>query len=167
MVENLNRPGSSSEEELYLEVQCPVEAKILNIIRLFIANVAREIGFHEDDVHKIEISVDEACANVVCHAYEGEAKGTSGICLKLHVGENYLRISIIDSGVGRDGFTRKGVTDLKEYCDQRPHRGLGTYIINKFMDEVEYTFPPEQGTCVSMVKYLRTGPTPQTTSELR
>ncbi|MFH0793324.1 MAG: ATP-binding protein [bacterium] len=167
MVKQFKKSGPSSEEELYLEVQCPVEAKILNMIRLFIASVAREIGFHEEDVHKIEISVDEACANVVCHAYEGKTDTMFGICLKVHVGENYLRISIIDSGVGREGFTQKGVTDLQEYCNQRPHRGLGTYIINKFMDEVEYTFPPQRGTCVSMIKYLHGDATPQSASEYR
>lgn len=143
-------------EEIAMEILCPGRGEVLSILRNFVCSVAEAMGFTGEEIAKIEISVDEACANVVRHAYgkckKGEKKDTK-IKIALKAAEDSLRIEISDMGVGdRDG-PHEGIRDLKEYENKK--HGLGTYIIQKFMDEVDVAYPAESGTVVSMVKFLR------------
>ncbi len=165
----------SKTKSTFIEVRCPVETNVLHIIRNFVCSIAREMGFSPEDIAKIEISVDEACSNVIRHAYthlllqrslsrnaerqenqrveqSPRAGATPLIKLEVETGQNHLQIKIIDSGVGDKAGPHKGVHNLDEYVEVR--HGLGTYIINKFMDKVKIYFPQECGTTVSMVKFL-------------
>ena len=159
----------------FIEIHCPVETKVLPLIRNFVSSVAREMGFSQEDIAKIEISVDEACSNVIRHAYIhlfqklslSTDKGYDenrrqkqfpritpepSIKLEVEAGQNHLQINIIDSGVGDKAGPHKGVHNLDEYIEKR--HGLGTYIINRFMDRVKVDFPQGHGTTVTMVKFL-------------
>ena len=49
----------------------PSESRYLDVIREFVAKVATIAGFDDEHVNKIQLSVDEACTNVVKHAYRG------------------------------------------------------------------------------------------------
>ena len=49
----------------------PCDSRYLELIRDFVAKIAKITGFDEEHVNKIQLSVDEACTNVVKHAYKG------------------------------------------------------------------------------------------------
>jgi serine/threonine-protein kinase RsbW len=150
-----------SEKGILMEIHCPDCGEVLSMIRSFVCCVARGIGFCDEEIAKIEISVDEACANVVRHAYEKEKqkKGKSEqetqykIKILIKAAEDHLQVIISDYGIGKKEGTQWGVRNLEEYLEQG--HGLGTYIINEFMDKVEILYPKDAGTTVSMVKYLQ------------
>ena len=50
-------------------IQAPGYAKSLGRIRALVGDLARTVGFPEDEVDKIAMAVDEACSNVIEHAY--------------------------------------------------------------------------------------------------
>ena len=52
-----------------LLIEAPGHGSYLAYIRNLIGDLARQVGFPEDEVAKIEMAVDEACSNVVEHAY--------------------------------------------------------------------------------------------------
>jgi serine/threonine-protein kinase RsbW len=154
---------------MQFEIRCVPEGEALWPMRTFVTSIAREIGFPEEDVDKIELAVDEACANVIRHAYkhlgvspdlpedERAADDDAQQCvlrLRIVMGEDFLRISIIDHGIGMANRP-PGVGSVKEYTDRGGTGGLGTYIIKNFMDEVEYDYPADSGTILTMTKYLR------------
>lgn len=154
-------------KELSISISCPVETKVLQIIRTFVTSIAKEVGFDEEDSAKIEIAVDEACANVVCHAYgtykENQANyppkekaGSINFEIKMNVtiSQDSLKIDIQDFGVGVKNGIMTGVQEIEEYITRDKKHGLGTYIIQKFMDKVEFDFYAKKGTKVSMTKYL-------------
>ena len=152
MTENQN-----SKDDLFLEVHCPGKGEILSIIRHFVKDVARDMGFKEDEIIKIVMSVDEACSNVVRHAYERYNSGKTGggpyeMKIRVKAACDHICISISDQGVGDKTGPHKGVRSIEEY--QKECHGLGTYIIRKFIDKVEVQYPADSGTTVSMTKFL-------------
>lgn len=151
---NLPSPQSPGEERFHFAVVCLVEKHLLRTLRRFVTGVAEEMGFDEEDVMRIEISVDEACSNIVRHAYDPESHPAAPLELELRMDPGALAIRIRDHG--RGGYLR-GASSLEDY--QRPGRpsyqGLGLLIIHQFMDEVTLDARPGLGTTVTMRKFLR------------
>jgi anti-sigma regulatory factor (Ser/Thr protein kinase) len=153
-----------NEEDILMEIQCSVRGEILPIMRNFVASVAQNMGFSRDEISKIEMSVDEACSNVLRHAYfhngaseqiqrpehQDPQKGHMKICVR--AASDHLQITICDKGLGIKGKPYKGVENIDEFLHKC--HGLGTYIIHKFMDKVVIEYPEGCGTTVSMIKYL-------------
>jgi len=141
-----------------LDLRCPPQTDVLHLIRGVVVTVSREIGFAPDDTSLIELSVDEACTNVIRHAY-GETpdalSASAFLRVQLCPAADRLAIRVIDRGAGLPRASLKGVGSIEEYASQPEPRGLGLFIIGQFMDEVACESPPGSGTVLFMVKYLR------------
>lgn len=165
-----NKRDPAGANVVNLEIHCPVKTRALSILRSFATCMASEVGFDDDATSQIEMAVDEACANVMRHAYkhlgissdlppeklEGELEKLEGCVLRLQaiLGIDYLTISIIDHGIGLNRMPA-GVKDMQEYQDRGGSGGLGIYIIKNFMDEVQVDSPGGTGTILTMTKYLQ------------
>lgn len=161
-------PTDEPYDEVDVEIRCPVETRVLSMLRCIVSSLGRQVGFDEEELGQIEMAVDEACSNVICHAYkhlgvsprlppDQQSRDRLQDCklrIKARIGREYLRISIIDQGIGLKN-TPPGAASLEEYQSRGATGGLGIYIINNFMDEVEYDYPDESGTILTMTKYLR------------
>jgi len=154
----------SGSESVDFEVSCPVARPLLAILRRFITTVAEEVGFDEDDVSKIEMAVDEACSNVILHAYEeGDQSSESAVAedaklfLKLDLSADALTIHIQDRGRGHPANQLAGATSIEDYQrdGREDYHGLGLLIMKKFMDDVQIRACPESGTTVILRKYLK------------
>ncbi|HEY9764877.1 MAG TPA: ATP-binding protein [Chroococcales cyanobacterium] len=125
----------------------------LAAIRAFVRDKSSSIGFEAEDLDKIELAVDEACANVIEHAYPPGTVIEDGIhlCLQLEYGK--LTIVITDRGDAFDPATLKS-PDMNEYLAEFRIGGLGVYLMKTLMDQVDYDIQP--GVCneVKLVKYL-------------
>lgn len=133
-----------------------------------VARTARAAGFDDRAVCQIQVAVDEACANVVAHAYEAMAPGTMQVtCSLSQVG---MVIRVRDWG---RSFEPEQVAepDIQAPLEDRGLGGLGLFMIRKFMDEITFTFDPVRGNELLMVKHLHTRPegsqTAQSVSENR
>ena len=51
----------------------PSSTENLVLIREFVTSIATRAGLDESDVAKLELAVDEACANVIEHAYQHDS----------------------------------------------------------------------------------------------
>lgn len=156
-MEQTPTPINGSLPVTSVAIKCPPHYGVLSLIRLFISSVARQMGYSDEAVSEIEMCVDEACANVIDHAYAGTpcedlARAEVGIELQIRPGS--LTVSILDSGVGQRGNFASGVKDIDEYSRRERPRGLGLYIINKLMDAVDIEFPEGRGTRLTMTKLL-------------
>jgi serine/threonine-protein kinase RsbW len=99
----------------------------------------------------VETAVDEACSNIIEHAYGGEGLGV--IEVTVGIGKNELTVSLRDFG---RPFTPEEVPepDIHAELEDQPGHGLGLYFIRKWMDEVKFEFSPEQGNVLTMVKHM-------------
>jgi len=112
-----------------------------------VGKVSERIGFEAEEVDKLVLAVDEACTNVIRHAYANRSDGR--IILTFTLGLDYFEIIIRDFGNGADPATFQG-RDL----DQVRPGGLGTHFIKSAVDKVEYNVPPGGGMLLKMVKFM-------------
>lgn len=117
----------------------------------FVTMAARAAGLSDDDVFHVEMAVDEACSNIIEHAY---AELTGDIDLTCYVPEmGRLDIVIRDHGQSFNP-DEVPVPRLQEGAglDAVQEGGLGLYFMRKLMDEVRFEFSPENGNTLYMVK---------------
>lgn len=136
------------------ELEVPAKEQHLSEIRDFITDIATQAGFSLHEVNNLKLALDEACSNVVRHAYQGREPGT--IHLKVYWREKQLEIEIIDRG---KGFNWKGAKapDLNRYVDIGKKGGLGIWFIRRLMDKTEYRSGPENNV-LRLTKFIRTPP---------
>jgi serine/threonine-protein kinase RsbW len=123
----------------------------LSIIRDFVYNAATGIGFPSDVIDNIILAVDEACTNIIKHAYKSYPEGE--ITVKLRYADKKFTIVIMDHGVP---FKPETVPDpdLQTYYRQHRVGGLGMYLMKSLMDEVKYVSVPGKYNQVLLSKNL-------------
>ncbi len=134
------------------KLRIPSDTDNLELIRGFVAKVAEKVGFISDDICKIELACDEACTNVMKHAYDQNSKNTS---LDVIIKIDYQKFTLVvtDHGKGFDPETIK-MPNVKEYLAELKVGGLGIYLMRTLMDEVDYDIKPGVQNQVRMVKYF-------------
>jgi serine/threonine-protein kinase RsbW len=127
----------------------------LSSIRNFIREFAEEIGIAGNDVGNIILAVDEACTNIIKHAYKSYPDGQ--IIIKLKYSDKKFTILIKDYGIS---FEPEQIPDpdLQKYYRQRKVGGLGLYLMRSLMDEVEYVSVPGKYNQVSLSKKFISNP---------
>ena len=116
-----------------------------------VAEWAQKAGFDKRALYEIQLAVDEACANVVDHAYEGVDPGDIEVSCCLD--DQVLTIQVRDWGTG---FDLAGVADpeLDAPLEERTLGGLGLFLVRQVMDDVQFNSDPEVGNELMMSKRL-------------
>ncbi len=120
-------------------------------IRDFIHKAGMECKLKKEAIGEIILAADEACTNVIKHAYHYSAKGEIEINIKCK--GNKFSVIITDKG---EKFNIKDITepDLEKYHKEKRVGGLGIFLMRKLMDEVKYTHLSGNRNRVTLVKYL-------------
>ncbi len=123
----------------------------LSRIREFIKTTSEEAGFDKDTANKIVLATDEACTNIIKHAYKNIKTGR--IEINISFKNKKFTVSISDSG---KHFNSSSVPepDLPRYYQEKKVGGLGMYLMKKLMDEVKYSQQNDKKNKVTLVKYL-------------
>ncbi len=127
--------------------------RIIDVCQFVVAG-AEEIGFSTDELFKIELACDEACTNVIEHAYDGEEIGE--IRVKWQFAGNAFTITITDDGqpFNPGDVPQPNLTASPEDVDNLKVGGLGIHFMRNLMDEVHFFFEGNQGNRLVMVKYM-------------
>lgn len=138
-----------ASEERHLTV--PGRFESLARISEFVTAAARSAGLDDDDVFHVEMAVDEACSNVIEHAYEGLQGVIELTCATSEAGS--LKIVILDRGrpFDPDSVPQPAVVDPAR-IDVMQEGGLGLYFMHKLMDEVRFERVPGNGNKLIMTK---------------
>jgi serine/threonine-protein kinase RsbW len=153
--ENIHRKESTDQ----LLLQTPGHGSYLAYIRTIVVDLARKVGFDESEVAKIEMAVDEACSNVVKHAYSPDKEWCwqhrdPEIRLDVRRDGDHLVIEINDHGQRFD-FANYRHADIEDRLREMKPGGYGLFIMRNFMDEVQYNSNDQTGNTLRMVKYLK------------
>ncbi len=139
----------SQGSQTLLDRSFPARSAELKAMRAAVREAVIEAGAQESCADDVVMAVDEACQNVIRHAYGGECEGVIRVRLERH--DEALVVSILDFAPSVDPDCMRG-RDLDEL---RPG-GLGTHLIRHAMDEVGFEEPPPGcGNLLRMVKRLR------------
>jgi len=141
---------SSIERKFTLQV--PSSTENLALIREFVTTVGRQAQFEETEILNLELAVDEACANVIEHAYGHDI--TKEVVVRAKFDEETLQISVIDEGLGFDP-DKTPQDSIEQLIHDRKSGGLGIRLIKKLMDEVSYEIVPGQKNELHMTKKIR------------
>lgn len=128
----------------------PARCEILADIIEFVTEAARRARLAEEAVRAVQLAVDEACMNIIEHAYQDTEDGCiECLCCTDSRG---LTITLVDHGIPFD-FDHVPQPCLSANLEERSGRGLGVYLICHLMDEVRHEFSPRSSNILTMVKY--------------
>ena len=99
-------------------------------------------------IDHMEHAVDEACSNVIKHAYAGDPNKQIGVTLR--VSSEAFEVIIEDSGLKADVASIKG-----RGLDEIIPGGLGVHLIKRACDVVEFDEKKKKGNSLRLVKYLK------------
>ncbi len=122
----------------------------------FVAAAAQQAGLDDNTVFQVELACDEACTNIIEHAYGGDGKGS--ITAIWEANPQSFTITLHDNG---RRFNPDAVEDpafVKPNTNPDPDElkvgGLGIHFMRNLMDEIHYEFDKKQGNTLIMVKYI-------------
>lgn len=120
-----------------------------------VTDQAVEAGFDDTAVYAIQTAVDEACSNIIEHAYGGEDNGD--IEISITTNKQCIKIILVDHG---KQFDPNSIPEPNIGADleQRQAHGLGLYFMHKLMDDVCFEFSKSDGNIVTLVKCLHPRP---------
>lgn len=109
----------------------------LVLIAGFVRAAAEEAGLDACSIYAVETSVDEACSNIIEHAYGAEKQGD--ITCTCEISAEGLTVILKDHG---QPFNPEAIRppNVKAKLKKRDNHGLGLYIMYKWMDEVHFEF---------------------------
>jgi serine/threonine-protein kinase RsbW len=123
----------------------------LEDVRSFVSEAARQFGFSDEGISNIILAVDEACTNIIKHAYQNAPD--KEIEIRIVREKNTFEVRIFDKGKSFDPALLRN-PDLKEFLAQHRRGGLGVYLMKKLVDDVEYHFVPGHSNEVRLKKNL-------------
>jgi serine/threonine-protein kinase RsbW len=114
----------------------------------YAAQTGRELGLAEEEIYQLQLAVDEACANVVRHAYDGQG---GHLELTIQAADDEIQVIVRDWG---EPFDPQAVPppDTAAPLEERPLGGLGLYLMKQVMDRVDYQFNGTNGNTLIMTK---------------
>ncbi len=133
-----------------IKLSIPSDPKYLGLIRKVLQELLDSHDVPEDTARRLILCVDEACANVIKHSYEGSCDEPIEATFTIE-GDDF-KVQIRDYGKQCD----IGQIKPRSLGDVKPG-GLGTHFMNEIMDEVSYCTNRAKGTLLTMIKKLRTG----------
>ncbi len=129
-------------------ITVPSHPKYLSLVRAVTVMMGVQNKVDDTVVEHMEHAVDEACSNVIKHAYQGDPNKQIGVTLRIT--SDAFEVIIEDSGLKADVASIEG----RGLDDIRPG-GLGVHLIKRACDIVEFDEKKKKGNRLRLIKYLK------------
>jgi len=117
------------------------------------ASAARLMGFSDDRVEDLKTAIAEACINAMEHG--NRFNENLRVAVTLTLSDDALEVRVADRGTGMKKPVIAPDIDRKMHGDEPP-RGLGLFLIQSLVDEVEWVAAgPDGGSYVRLVIRLK------------
>lgn len=134
--------------ERLLEMRFPADPKRLKMVREQVQQAASGLACPKKLVSDLIIAVNEACMNIMEHAYKGDRSGE--IVLEINNNGDLIEVVLTDFASPVD-FNTIEPRDI----DELQPGGLGTFFMRELMDECSYSHLQDRaGNVLRMVKRL-------------
>ena len=104
-------------------------------VRNFVEINGNKVGLSEKTIAHISLAVDEACTNIIKHAYGNDL--SNKIKVKIETSNNQFTVIITDNGKHFDPNTIPE-PNIEKIQKMKKGGGLGMFLMKKLMDEVHY-----------------------------
>jgi len=129
----LRKESLKERETFHLEI--PADENNLSEVRDFMADICARAGFSKREASNTKLAVDEACTNIIKHAYRNKG-GEIRIDVQAEPGR--VEVNIFDRGEPFE-WSKVEDPDLEEYVEIGKKGGLGIFLMNRLMDELDYS----------------------------
>lgn len=125
----------------------PSHPKYLSLVRDVTESIGQIFKIDGKETGNIKLAIDEACSNVIKHAYSGDV--TKEIELGYEITESFIKVVIDDNGKKTNLHSLKG----RNLDDVRPG-GLGVHFIRKIFDVMSLDEKKKHGNRLVLIKYI-------------
>ncbi len=140
-------------EPIITELRLPTRLGFEKVAMNTAASVAEIMGFSIDRIEDLKTAVSEACINAIEHG--NQFNELLGVVVTLSMGDESLEVKIRDHGTGVQNELHVPDIDRKMLGEEDP-RGMGMFLIQALVDEVEYVSEKTGGSYARLVIYLHT-----------
>jgi len=139
------------EHRSSIELRLPSRLGFEKIAMNTAASVAHLMGFGEERVEDLKTAIAEACINAMEHGNKLDETQSVGVILSM--GPDSLEVRVLDTGSGLQiPGGRTAVPDIdKKMHELEAARGMGMFLIESLVDEVEWVSSPPEGSYARMV----------------
>ncbi|HEY0760398.1 MAG TPA: ATP-binding protein [Acidisarcina sp.] len=138
-------------KEQRVELRLPSKLGFEKIAMQTAASYAAILGLAPDRVEDLKTAVAEACINAIEHGNHGDEKVVVGVILTID--HRRLEVKVLDHGSGITHAVLPPDIDKKMLGEEDP-RGMGMFLIEALVDEVEWVSNPPEGSYARLVIYL-------------
>jgi serine/threonine-protein kinase RsbW len=118
------------------------------------ASFAKIGGLVKERIEDLKTAVSEACLNAMEHGNRG--RPDSRVLITMNLGEKDFKVSVMDEGDGI-GDIPQSIDIKKKIANLEPPNGLGLFLIQKLVDQVEFNKLKNGGHEVKMVLKIGNG----------
>ena len=141
-------------DERTIEVSLPNKLGYERIAMQCAASFAKIVGFVPERVEDLKTAVSEACLNALEHG--NKKHPDHRVLISMNYKDHVFSVSVMDQGEGmNDSLEIPKKPDIDKKIEMlEPHRGLGMFLIEQLVDQVEYNKMTDEGHMVRMVLKL-------------
>jgi anti-sigma regulatory factor (Ser/Thr protein kinase) len=138
-----------------VKLTLPNDLDFLPAVLAFARELAVICGFDEGEVNKIEVALEEAVTNIIRHSLSSDK--TLFFDLEIMPFQSGMEFCLHDMGRPFDEKETEQY-DPARVLQEHEVRGLGSFLIRKLMDVVEYQALGNKGKRLRMIKYFQNPP---------
>lgn len=118
------------------------------------ASFAKIGGLVKERIEDLKTAVSEACLNAMEHGNRG--RPDSRVVITMNLGEKDFKVSVMDEGDGIKDIPQS-IDIKKKIANLEPPNGLGLFLIQKLVDQVEFNKLKNGGHEVKMILKIGDG----------
>ena len=118
--------------------------------RVTVAAFMAQMNPSMEEVADVKTAVSEAVTNAIIHGYEGKVHKVTSTGV---IEDGFLCLEVADQGVGIKDV-KKAMEPLYTSRPELERSGMGFLFMEAFMDEVQVSSKPGEGTVVAMKKKI-------------
>lgn len=133
------------QQDMTVTLTVPGHPRYLYVVRRTLHPLVCHAGFSRKDSRLIILAVDEACSNIIKHAYGADRTGPITMTVADAADRFTVRLRDLGRKVDRAAIAPRDLADI------RPG-GLGTHFMAEVFDRVDYDTSPAEGTVLTLEK---------------
>jgi serine/threonine-protein kinase RsbW len=137
-----------------IEVNLPNKLGYERIAMACSASFAKIVGFLPERIEDLKTAVSEACLNAMEHG--NKEHPDKRVLITMNYKDHVFSVSVMDQGEGmNDSLEIPKKPDIDKKIEMlESHRGLGMFLIEQLVDQVEFNQVSKDGHMVRMVLKL-------------
>lgn len=137
-------------------IACTAELANLPALLALVAATCRRERIDDPTCHDLQLIVEEACVNVVHHAYPAGQGGPLALEVRIveQGGPRRIVLTLEDQGTPFDPLSVAPVDTTTAAVETRALGGLGVHLIRRLSNRQHYQRHPRRGNVFTIEKYL-------------